>query len=48
MIANSIDYNGTLASTKPNEKGFGLTYYWHLPVYLLASREEIASDRKRT
>ena len=47
-IANSIDYNGTLASTKPNEKGYGLTYWWHLPVYLMMSREEIASDRPRT
>jgi hypothetical protein len=47
-IANSIDYNGTLASTKPNEKGYGLTYYLHLPVYLMMSRGEIASERKRT
>jgi len=47
-IANSIDYNGTLASTKPNDKGYGLTYYWHLPVYLMMSREEIAGERKRT
>lgn len=46
-IGGSIDYNGTIASTKPNEKGYGLTYYWHLPVYLL-SRNKIASKGKRT
>lgn len=46
-IANAIDYNGTLASTKPNEKGYGLSYYWHLPLYLLKTRKEIASDTKR-
>jgi len=44
-IGGSIDYNGKLASTKPNEKGYGLSYYWHLPVYLLRSRKEIA-ERK--
>ena len=48
-IANSIDYNGTLASTKPkNEKGYGLSYWWHLPVYLLMKNEEKASGEKRT
>jgi hypothetical protein len=47
-IANSIDYNGTLASTRPNEKGYGLSYWWHLPVYLLMKNEEKASGEKRT
>ena len=47
-IANSIDYNGTLASTRPNEKGYGLSYWWHLPVYLLIKNEEKASGEKRT
>ncbi len=45
-IGSSIDYNGTLASTKPNEKGYGLSYYWHLPVYLMWSREEIANQER--
>ena len=45
-IANSIDYNGTLASTKPNEEGYRLTFWWYLSVYLMTSGEEmIASDR---
>ena len=46
-IGASIDYNGTLASTKPNEKGYGLSYYWHLPVYLMMSREEIANQETK-
>ena len=41
-IGASIDYNGTLASLKPNEKGDGLSYYWHLPLYLMSTREKIA------
>ena len=45
-IGSSTDYNGTLASTKPNEKGYGLSYYWHLPVYLMWSREEIANQER--
>lgn len=45
-IGGSIDYNGTIASTKPNEKGYGLSYLWHLPVYLLMSREEIARQER--
>ncbi len=46
-IGGAIDYNGTIASTKPNEKGYGLSYYWHLPVYLL-SRNKIAIEGKNT
>jgi hypothetical protein len=47
-IANSIDYNDTLASTKPNEERLLTDLLLALPVYLLKSREAIASDRKRT
>jgi len=48
-ISTSIDYNGTLASTSPpNEKGYGLSYWWHLPVYLMMKNEEKASGEKRT
>jgi hypothetical protein len=42
-IGGSIDYNGTIASTKPNEKGYGLSYYWHLPFTcnLLSAHQEV-------
>ena len=43
-IANSIDYNGTLASTKTNRKGDGLSYYWHLPIYLRQRMKKIARN----
>ena len=47
-IGASVDgYNGTLASLKPKEKGYGLSYYWHLPVYLMMSREEIANQETK-
>ena len=46
-IGASVDgYNGTLASLKPNEKGYGLSYYWHLPVYLMSRRERIAGEKR--
>ncbi len=45
-IGGAIDYNGTIAPTKSNEKGYGLSYYWHIPLYLL-SRNEIARKGKR-
>ena len=46
-IGASVDgYNGTLASLKPNEKGYGLSYYWHLPLYLMSTREKIAGEKR--
>ncbi|KAL7492329.1 hypothetical protein ACHAWT_001588 [Skeletonema menzelii] len=45
-IGGSTDYNGTITSTSPNEKGYGLSYYWHLPVYLLHKRKEIAGQER--